>query len=369
MSASKTPTWRDFAHTVDVIGAAAGVREDTAARNRRPAAEASADDIVHTLDVLAAAAGARGDAELDSVPAARHRRPSAGASANDIVHTLDVIAAAAAARADMGLERAASARPGFARAARWLWRDPTRRGASVVAALVILAITVSMFVSLPRESHISARETRPAPAPRRMPELARLGGSPFEGLVVRDGSGQAVLSADRVKAAVSDAMYTLLAPGYSGDHSATASPRVAVAVSPYLLLGDCSFIQGGGAVAVSSRGQRYSVIAWKDKEGFCVLQSLDALSTHVAVRAAGSVRPGEFVFAGVSLAQALVSDSSWSRGWFIHYETTPTQGSDVLFDRFGNLVGLTTSSKASGFVISAEGLLDAARLPDALDKK
>lgn len=190
------------------------------------------------------------------------------------------------------------------------------------------------------------------------------------GILLRDGSNQTELSAERLYAEVAGSVYTI----YSLNSSTKrANQGSAVAISRNLLLTNCHVLVGDTHWLVSSANERISATihsAHRDKDR-CVLRAQTLLKQFVAIRRFESIRIGERVYAigapmglEATLTDGLVSGRRQADGIrYIQTSAPISKGSSGggLFDRFGNLVAITTlylrDSQNLNFAIAAEDFL------------
>jgi murein DD-endopeptidase MepM/ murein hydrolase activator NlpD len=118
ISSNRTPQWRDFAHTVDVLAASALAKDEAGADSTGGSDKWR--DFVHTVDVLTASALAKDELEADSMGGLDRWR--------EFVHTVDVLAASALAKDE--LAGAPSTWSAAASAKHDLIRTPAPRGTS-----------------------------------------------------------------------------------------------------------------------------------------------------------------------------------------------------------------------------------------------
>jgi serine protease Do len=145
----------------------------------------------------------------------------------------------------------------------------------------------------------------------------------------------------------------------------------AVAVSPTTLVTNCHVIQNPKSITLLKNGRTISakVLAADRSSDRCVLQSAESVSTYVAsARRYGAILIGEDVAAignpqglNSSLSRGIVAQKRERNGRaYIQTDAAISPGSSGggLFDRAGNLVGITTFKVATGenlnFAVSIE---------------
>lgn len=176
---------------------------------------------------------------------------------------------------------------------------------------------------------------------------------------VLDGSKQSELQPEELFQRVAPSVYFVIA-GLQFDEKKLISQGSAVAVSPRLLLTNCHVIAGADAVFIA-KGSVFIRVSVRDRDILadrCTLASDHDLPSFVSVRGYESIRPGESVFAvGFPKGLVLGTEPTISTGLVsakrtvgsLHYIQTSapiSSGSSGggLFDRFGNLAGITTLS-------------------------